>query len=919
MSGPSTAALAWFGVLVGHRYSAYEDGFRYGRLARELVRRNDYRACEAKTILALDQLSVWTQPLTYSVECARAGFDAGLANGDITTACFECCHQVANLLTRGDHLDTVKAEAEQGLRFVGQAQFRDVQAILSVQRQHVDNLRTGRDGRFSGDAVLLPRLDSRSGERMSTLIFWFWLYKGISHYLAGEARQSLTCMDEAEKLAWSAPGHIHLLDYHLYHALAIAAVSTPGDDDAGRLARLRRHCDKLSEWADVNPASFADKAWLAAGELARLQDDGWSALRHFSRATDHAGQNGFVQYAALGHELAARLCCATGLQTAADAHLTSARDAYRRWGALAKAQSLESRHPLLLQPQPAGHQATVSLSDSADSRDLISVVRSMRALSEELQLDSLVRTLMTIAIQHAGAQRVLLLRLNAGTPLVTALAETGANGVQVTFAQQQPTAADLPLSMLQTSLRTARITGVAGAARPPAFETDPYLRDKPRCAAMCVPMQKRGELTGILYLENRLMPDAFSPEQVRVLQIIAAQAAVSLEIATLYADLVAENQQRRSVERTLRASEASLELGEQISHTGSWRWDVSENVLDCSAGFNRILGMDESRRRIDFSEFVACIHPDDRSIVLDAVFAGRRERRPIRVEYRILLADGTVRHLAGVGRLAADAGGEADDYVGTVTDITERRASEDALRISQAELARVARAATVGQLTASIAHEINQPLMSIVSNAGATLRWLDRDPPELEEARIGLRDVVSEAGRAGHIIRSLQALTRNTEPALERIDLHATVRHILAICRSELEKRSVSVMLALDAPDAGILADGIQIQQVLLNLVGNAIDAMSDVKERPRILSVASLIPAPGIIRVSLEDNGIGVNASDTDRIFDAFYTTKNEGMGMGLAISRSIVEAHQGRLYAAPAARHGSVFTLELPLQARS
>lgn len=916
MSGPSTAALAWFGVLVGHRYGDYADGFMYGRLARTLVTRNRYFEYEAKTILPLDQLSVWTQPLSYSVDCVKAGFAAGVANGDITTACFECCHQVANLLTRGDHLDEVKAEAEHGLRFVRHAQFRDVETILTLQLRYVENLRGQELNPFSGNALSLSDL-AITGEdrnRMSTLVFWFWLYKGISHYLAAETAQARSCMSEAESLAWSAPGHIHLLDYDLYHALSLAAEDLTAGAHARRVAGIQKHHAKLKEWAEINPASFADKAMLVAGELARLDGDAWGAQQLYAKAIAHAEEHGFVQYAAVAHELASRLSRDAGLHTSADAHLKAASSAYRCWGAEAKSAWLEQRYPQLLQARSAGHQATVAIAETAESRDLISVIRSVRALSEELELDSLIRVLMTIAIQHAGAQRGLLVRMSENIPFVSAIAETVACGVQVEFARHEPSPRDLPLSMLQTAIRTSQVTGIAGMSRQNAFESDPYLQDKPLCAAMCLPLIRRTELTGVLYLENRHMPDVFTGEHAHVLQILAAQAAISLEIATLYADLVKENLQRRSVEATLRAGEASLELGEQISHTGSWRWDSRDDTLTCSAGFCRIFGIDEDRRVIPFSEFTAYIYPDDRSIVLDAVRTSTLQRKPIQVEYRILLTDGTVRYMVGVGRPAGGAD-DSEQYVGTVTDVTNRRASEDALRMSQAELARVTRITTVGQLTASIAHEINQPLMSIVSNAGATLRWLDRDPPDLHEARAGLHDIVSEGGRAGHLIRSLQALTRNSEPALGRVNLHETVRHILAICRSELESQSVSVKLSLDAELSDVLADEIQLQQVLLNLVGNAIDALSEVRGRPRVLSLSSLVLHANLIHIRVEDNGIGIDKSVAEKIFDAFYTTKKDGMGMGLAISRSIAEAHHGRLAASAGELNGSVFILELPL----
>ena len=291
----------------------------------------------------------------------------------------------------------------------------------------------------------------------------------------------------------------------------------------------------------------------------------------------------------------------------------------------------------------------------------------------------------------------------------------------------------------------------------------------------------------------------------------------------------------------------------------------------------------------------------------------RQAGRTLRADYRIVRPDGAIRYISGVGKPMVE-NDSLSEYVGTATDITVRREADDALRTTQADLARVARATTVGQLTASIAHEINQPLMSIVSNAGASLRWLDREEPELGAAREGLLDIVSEAQRAGEMIKSLQALTRNAKPSLAPVDLHETVRHILKISRRELERRDVRVRLSFTSHTAWVMGDTIQLQQVLLNLVINAIEAMIDVHQRPRVLAIASWSVTGEQIQVRVEDNGVGLSNQDMTQVFEPFFTRKENGMGMGLAICRSIVDAHGGSLHAARNAPQGSAFILTLP-----
>jgi predicted ATPase/signal transduction histidine kinase len=914
MTGMSTNALAWFGVLVCDRYAQYADGFLYGRIAHELVSRHQYLSYEARTLLPLDQLSVWTQPLSFSIDCVKAGFAAGVANGDFTTACFECCHQVWNLLVKGESLDAVAAEIERGIAFVSRTGFRDVEDILRVQHQFVEALRCQEfpaPTHGKGAQVPLDIEHDSFHERMSTLVFWYWLYEAMTKYLACDFIAARACIERASTLTWSAPGHLSLLDYHLFSALTLAAVEVPDEQRTAQRQRLLDHGSKINGWAAANPATFADKALLVEAEIARFDGNVFAAIALYEKAAWNAEEQGFLQYGALAHELAARLCSDHGLPTARNAHLSAARDAYLRWGARGKAAQLETLFPELA---AAKQHHTYTPAGNEQLRDVESVIRSARALTEEIKLDRLIETLMIIALEHAAAQRGLLILLHGKAPMIEACARTTPSGIHVELGRRAPTAEDLPCSMLNTVIRTGQRIVIGKTHGPNPFASDEYFQRQARWPALCIPMLKQTELVGVLYLENRLMSEGFTVEHTKVLELLAAQAAVSIETARLYTDLVNENLQRRQVERALRASEASLAMGERVSHTGSWRWDLRQDVLICSEEFCRIFDFDTAVRAVPFSDFVARIHPDDRDMVMDAVRTGVAAEQSIRVEYRIVKSDGTIRHLAGIGTPLISEG-SALEYVGTATDITTRRQAEDALRVAQADLARVTRATTVGQLTASIAHEINQPLMSIVANAGASLRWLDREIPEMERARDGLIAIASEGRRAGEMIQSLQALTRNSPPVFAALDMHDAIRHILAIARSELERRRISLQLALNAGCFIVLGDGVQIQQVLLNLVINAVEAMSEVADRPRILAISSAVTEPGYLQVSVEDTGTGLSEDAARHAFDPFYTTKKNGMGMGLAICQSIVAAHKGRLSVNARQPHGSVFAFIIPL----
>lgn len=917
ITGASTTAMAWFGVLIGHRYAEYRLGFQYGTLARELVNRHGYDAYEAKTLLPLDQLSVWTQPLSFTIECAKACFTAAVTHGDMTMACFAACHQAINFLSRGDHLDGVLTSIDRGLAFVRKTHFQDVETILMVQRGYVEFLRTPVIGTWTASQVLpealLPASPEQAPEQTSTMLFWYWLYRGMAHFTCGEFADAQADLEMAGWYAWSAPGHIHLLDYHLYSALALSRQLTPETFSANHRRSIHAHYDKIALWARINPGTFADKEALIYAEIVRLDGMNSIALEQYEKAVRLSREGGFNPINALAHELAGRFALSCGYPTASDAHFRGAIAAWGRAGAQAKVRQLEQDFPHLLASGQASAYDTVAFAQNEVIRDLQSVIKASRALSEEINLERLIENLMTLLLERAGAQRGLLLRVSDNLiPEIEASAWTSTEGVRVRILKDVPVATDMPLSVLAAVIRTGQEIRTGKPEEFHPFSQDPYLVTS-GAAVMCVPMFKQARLVGVLYLENRLMPEVFTAEHSRVVSLLGAQAAVSLETARLYAELLAENIQRRRVEKELRASQNSLMLGEQISHTGSWRWELEQDLMFMSEEYARILGLPEQQKMISMAEFLTFVHEDDYARISAIVTQSVREGLSMRAEFRIKRTDGSTRYILGIGD-PVGVGSEVNEYYGIITDITSQRAAEDAMRVAQAELARVSRATTVGQLTSSIAHEINQPLMSIVSNAGASLRWLNREPARLDKVREGLEEIAAEGARAGEIIRSIQSLTRKQDPTFARIDLHYLIHHIITLSRSELEQRHISVDYLLNAGDSFITGDSVQIQQVLLNLVMNAVEAMAEVNDRPCIITL-STVNADGNVIVEIADTGSGIEPERLEKIFDSFYSTKAQGMGMGLTISASIIERHRGKLSARRQEPHGTVFAFVLPL----
>jgi len=373
--------------------------------------------------------------------------------------------------------------------------------------------------------------------------------------------------------------------------------------------------------------------------------------------------------------------------------------------------------------------------------------------------------------------------------------------------------------------------------------------------------------------------------------------------------------ERKRAEEDRRRSEAYLAEGQRISHTGSWAWNVSSGELFWSLENFRIFGLDPESVKVSYPMILQWIHPEDRSHVQQTFDEAVRERSDYELEYRVVRPDGMIKHIYSLAHPVFNESGDLTEYVGTVMDITERKRAEDELRTAQGELARVTRVTTMGELAASIAHEVNQPLAAVVTNANAGLRWLAAASPNLDEARGALGRIVRDGNRASDVIARIRALVRKTGIEKERLDMNKAIQEVVALAHGEVRRNWVGLRTELADDLPPVLGDRVELQQVVLNLVINGIEAMSSITERPRNLVITTRRDQSDKLYVSVEDSGIGLKPQNVERIFDAFYTTKREGMGMGLSISHSIIEAHKGRLWATQNDGPGATLHFTLPV----
>jgi PAS domain S-box-containing protein len=1166
----SCIAYVCLGMLLGPRFGNYAAGFSFGKLGLDLVERRELHRFEARVcMLFASRVSPWTQPVRAGLGLVRRAVDAGNRLGDFTWVGYNRNLLLFGRLFIGDPLADVQSEAEAGLDFARQFRFRLVLDVATALLRFVLALRglTQEFGSFNGNEFDEGRFEQHlaADPRLSNAARWYWVRKLQARFFAGDYVAAVAAADNARSLLMT-PGFFDQAEYELYAALARAARcdAAPATERIEHETALAAHHHQLEQWAELCPANFADRAALVTAEIARLERRELDAERLYEHAIRSAREHGFVQQEGLACELAARFYAARGFDTISHAYLRNARYCYLRWGANGKVRQLDESYPQLREGEPIPGP-TNTISAPIEHLDLATVIKVSQAVSSEIVVENLIDTLMRTAMAQAGAERALLIMPCGQEPRIEAEAVIRDDTVVVHLRDEPVTAATLPESVVRYVLRIRESVILDDATAHPPFASDPYIRQHQTRSVLCLPFINQGQLTGLLYLENKLTPGVFAPARIAVLKLIASQAAISLENSRLYRDLaereakvrrlvdsntigifiwkfegqisefegriieandaflsmveydredlvtglirltdmsppdwrdrtaraveelkmtgtvrpfekeyfrkdgsrvpvligaatfqedrnegvafvldlterkraeeavrdseekwraVFENNptiyfmvdaagivlsvnprgaeqlgytvdeltghsvlkvfheedraavqlntarcleqigeattwearkvrkdgsmlwvretsramlmkgrpvvltacedmtQRKRAEEDLRRSEAFLAEAQRLTRTGGWAWDYrSHKVLYCSEEMFRIFGLDReslpTRKR-----FRERVHPDDRAMVDERFERTLREKVDSFDEYRIVLPDGTLKYINSSGHPVLDDDGNPIAFVGTAIDVTERkRAQEEHERLRQLEsdLAHMNRVSIMGELAASLAHEITQPIASARNNARAAINFLDKQPPEFGEVREALGSVVGDADRAGDIIDRIRDHIKKAPARKDHFDFNEAVKEVIVLAQGAITKNGVSVQTRFAEGLLPVHGDRVQLQQVVLNLILNAVDAMGSFGAGERKLLVSIEQNQTNGILVAVRDTGPGIAPDHRERVFQTFYTTKSSGVGMGLSICRSIIDAHGGRLWADANEPRGAVFQFTLPTPERS
>jgi PAS domain S-box-containing protein len=548
--------------------------------------------------------------------------------------------------------------------------------------------------------------------------------------------------------------------------------------------------------------------------------------------------------------------------------------------------------------------ASSTIAAHAEHVDVATVIGISQAVSAEIVLDKLLDTLLRTAVQHAKAERALLILARDAEQRIAAEATTSGDDVTIRLCDEPASGSLLPESILHHVLHTRESVILDDAASPGPFAPDPYLAGRHARSVFCLPLMNQAKFIGVLYLENTQTPGVFAPARTAVLKLLASQAAVSLENGRLYRDLAdREARIRRLVDANI--------IGIFITETGG-------RIVEANDAFLAMLGHDRedlAAGRLNWMELTPAEwrERDVRQWLPELRASGTLQ--PYEKEY--FRKDGSrVPVLIGVAALEENG----DHGVAYVLDLTERKRAQDALDNAKSELARVSRLTALSALTASIAHEVSQPLSGILTNASTSLRKLESPTPDIEGAREIARRMLRDANRASAVITRLRELFSKRDFTPESLDLNDAAREVIALSSNDLQRNSIVLRSELAADLPSVKADRIELQQVILNLLRNAADAMAEVHDRPRELHLMTGREEGDRVRMTVRDAGVGLTQQSLDSLFDAFYTTKGGGMGIGLFVSRSIIERHHGRLWAEPnAGGSGASFAFSLPAMSRS
>jgi PAS domain S-box-containing protein len=901
-SDGSCLGYVWLGGVLGSRFGDYQSGFRFGKLGVDLMEHRGLNRFKPRVYLGFGSLvNFWTQPLQTGFALMRRAFDAAQEVGDLTYAAYACYDLIGQILSSGQPLGEVQREAEIALELASNARFGlMIDGITSQLRLTRMLLGLTREfGSFDDDRFSEVRFERhlKRDPHLANPACRYWIRKLQGRLYAGNHKSAVEAAEGAERLLWAMPPSIELPDYHFHAALARSGryVDAPPEERRRHLEALFAHDRQLSIWAKNCPANFASRAALVEAEIARIEGRHLDAERLYEEAIRSAHEHGFINDEAVANEIAGKFYLHRGLEKIGQTYLRVARSCYFQWGAEGKVEQLDRLYPLF-EEAPLG--LATKTRPLFEQMDQMAVIKALQAVSREIDLNKLIEKVMVIAVEWAGAERGLLFLGRGPKPRVAAEASTCLDKIQVILEQGFMTPPQFPESILRYVVRTRESVILPDASRTNSFSDDKYLQTQRSRSILCLPLVKQGIVSGELYLENNQVVGLFNRDRLTVLELLTSQAAISLENAQLYSELWEENSERIKVEEALRTSEERMNLAAEAANLGMWAWELANDDIWTTTKCRTLFGF-KPNEPVDFRRFVDRVHAEDRKPILEALRRSLETRSEYDVEYRLAMPDGGTRWISTRGHPAFDAENNPVRVMGVSMDITAAKLSELQLLQQRDELAHLSRVTTIGQLATTLAHELNQPIGAIHTNAEAAEILLKKASPDLDEIRGIIGDIRRDGSRAGEVIHRMRALLQKHEFTPEPVDIKGLIEGVSELLHGTLISRKARLRIDLAPALPLVSGDPVHLQQVLLNLILNSLEAMIDCPPAERQVVVRATANSTPAVEVAVIDQGAGFIQWKLSKLFEPFSSTKKNGMGMGLAICHSIIGAHRGHITA--------------------
>jgi predicted ATPase/signal transduction histidine kinase len=944
-SDGSGIGYAWLGAFLRPRFGNPRSGIRFGQVGLDLVEKRGLLRWKARVYLDFGMLiTPWSKHLRNGVELVRRCFAAANETGDLTFASYSCNCLITLLFAVGDPLAVVQREAETGLAFVRKARFGPAIDFLTVQLQLIRSLRgmTRKLGSLDDEDFAEERFEHHleADPHLVLATCRYWIRKLEARFFAGDHAEALAAGARARPLLWAIAAFPEAFDYVFYSALACAAHhgAAPEAERLRLREELAAHHAQLAAWAEHCPDNFRDRAELTGAELARIRGEADQAARLYEQAVRTAREHGFVQHEAIAYEVAAQFHRERGQALIADAYVREAHARYVRWGAEGKARQLRRAHPEL-ELQPAG-PAAVTL--RPEQLDWLSVIKASQTVSGIMDKDLLSRTLLRFVLEEGGARRVVLVTSRDGELEIAA--ETRVDGPSA-----RPDDAHVPRSLLSYVLRTQESALFDAADDAGRFADDPYFADARPRSVLCMPVRLRADSVALLYLENELVPGTFTPERLLALELLAAQAAISLENAQLLERERAGRIEAEAAERRARlVGEATALLSQTLDSRGvldALARLFTRSFADCAVidlqDNGALVRIASAHRDPDkepiLRELAARYASQPRSPMWQVLQTGQAVEVPILTDDQLRSYCVDDHHAELIRRLGARSAVYVplyarDAVIGVLSLVSmtpNRFARADAelavdlgrrmaLAIDNARLLDETRRALHlrDEFLRIASHELRTPLASLRLSAQGLLRAAERNrtvSPEILDRT--LTRVLGNTARLEQLTSELLDVARIEQGRLHlnpiEIALDAIVREAVAHIEVDLAAAGSSVSIECAAPVVGRW-DPSRLDQVVTNLLTNAAKFGAGKPIEIRIERLGATA------RLAVTDHGIGIDPARRPYVFDRFEravpSSHYGGLGLGLYIARSIVAAHGGTITVDSEPGAGATFLVTLP-----